>query len=102
MAALWKRLEGRARFIISHRGFSTASLAGNSVMVERGNGQMALETVWLRDHCRAGGRYSWETHQRETILDVDHLKVPAKRVQVTGGLLLKICITAGGERSFGG
>ena len=65
MAALWKRLEGRARFIISHRGFSTASLAGNSVIVERGNGQMALETVWLRDHCRAGGRYSWETHQRD-------------------------------------
>jgi len=82
MAALWKRLDGRFRFLISNRGFSTASLVDNSVIVERRNGQMALETVWLRDHCRAGGRYSWETHQRETIIDIDHLKVPAKRVQV--------------------
>ena len=83
MAALWKRLEARARgFILSNRGFSSASISGNSVIVQRENGQMALETVWLRDHCRAGGRYSWETHQRETTLDIDHLKVPAQRVQV--------------------
>ena len=86
MAALWKRLEGRFRFMISNRGFSSASLVGNSVILERGNGPMPLETVWLRDHCRAGGRYSWETHQRETILDIDYLKVPAKRVQVRGGI----------------
>ena len=85
MAALWKRLEGRVRFIISNRSFSTVSLVGNSVIVKRENGQMPLETVWLRDHCRAVGRYSWETHQRETILDIDHLNVPAKRVQVRGG-----------------
>ena len=88
MAALWKRLEARARgFVLRNRGFSSASIAGNSVIVERENGQMALETVWLRDHCRAGGRYSWETHQRETILDIDHLNVPAERVQVKGGVL---------------
>ena len=83
MAALWKRLEARARgFVLRNRGFSSASIAGNSVLVERENGQMALETVWLRDHCRAGGRYSWETHQRETTLDIEHLNVPAHRVQV--------------------
>merc|ERR1712212_1403189 len=69
-------------------GFSSASIAGNSVIVERENGQMALETVWLRDHCRAGGRYSWETHQRETTLDIEHLNVPAHRVQVESDQLV--------------
>ena len=55
MAALWKRLEARARgFVLRNRGFSSASIAGNSVIVERENGQMALETVWLRDHCTIG------------------------------------------------
>ena len=87
MAALWKRFEGSFRFMISNRACSTASIVGNSVIVKQANGQMPLETVWLRDHCRADGRYSWETHQRETILDIDHLKVPAKRVQVRGGVL---------------
>jgi len=89
MAALWKRLEARARgFVLRNRGFSSASIAGNSVIVERENGQMALETVWLRDHCRAGGRYSWETHQRETTLDIEHLNVPAHRVQVESDQLV--------------
>merc|ERR1712032_1563068 len=89
MAALWKRLEARARgFVLRNRGFSSASIAGNSVIVERENGQMALETVWLRDHCRAGGRYSWETHQRKTTLDIEHLNVPAHRVQVESDQLV--------------
>ena len=82
MAALWKRFERSFRFMISNRACSTASIVGKSVIVKQANGQMPLETVWLRDHCRAGGRYSWETHQRETTLDIEHLNVPAHRVQV--------------------
>lgn len=60
---------------------------------------MPLETVWLRDHCRAGGRYSWETHQRETVLDIDHLKVPAKRVQVESDHLV-VDWEDGGKSSY--
>ena len=82
MAALRKRLGGNITLLISNRRYSTASLAANSVILDNGNQQKVFDTLWLRDHCREGGRYSWETHQRETTLDIEHLSVDAKTAQV--------------------
>ena len=82
MAALRKRLGGKITFLISNRRSSTVSLAANSVILDNGNQQKVFDTLWLRDHCREGGRYSWETHQRETTLDIEHLSVAAKNAQV--------------------
>ena len=82
MAALRRRLGGKITFLISNRRSSTVSLAANSVILDNGNQQKVFDTLWLRDHCREGGRYSWETHQRETTLDIEHLSVAAKNAQV--------------------
>jgi len=69
------------------------------VILDNGNQQKVFDTLWLRDHCREGGRYSWETHQRETTLDIEHLSVAAKNAQVVGDQLLVVW-RDGGKSSY--
>lgn len=66
---------------------SLVSLREGQVVVDRARGDLVLDSVWLRDHCRAQGKYSWETHQREGGLALASLQVGALAARLEGDRL---------------
>ena len=53
------------------------------MIVERyGKPSMVLSTMWLRDHCRAEDRYSYQTNQRAVDLKTANLAVEPFKVEV--------------------
>ena len=62
---------------------SRASLGPSEVVLElQGKPSLAVNSMWLRDHCRAQDRYNYQTNQRAVDLKTSSLDVEPINVDV--------------------
>jgi len=87
MAALGKQLYFlRSHLVPTTRSFSSSSVTvspgeGDIVLQRPGKSPLTISSIWLRDHCRAPDRYSYETHQRSVDLVTAGLGVRPAQVE---------------------
>ena len=79
----WVPLVKKLSTSATHNILKGAWRRKGEVIVERyGKPSMVLSTMWLRDHCRAEDRYSYQTNQRAVDLKTANLAVEPFKVEV--------------------